>query len=58
MDTNKAQLRKDFYAQISNIQSTAHLQTMSTLALLTEEELHELESLWIEHAVWKTTQNC
>ncbi|MEH0759929.1 hypothetical protein H4F20_09530 [Vibrio sp. 16] len=57
VDTNKAQLKKDFYAQISHLQSYCQPQTKPTLSLLTEEELRELESLWIEHFMWKTKQN-
>ncbi|UUM31636.1 hypothetical protein [Vibrio japonicus] len=57
MDINKTQLRKDFYAQISLLQAYTLPQTKPTLSLLTEEELQELEAMWIEHFVWKTKQN-
>ncbi|EGA70393.1 hypothetical protein VISI1226_22525 [Vibrio sinaloensis DSM 21326] len=57
MESNKAQLRKDFYAQISHLQAYSLPQTKPTLSLLTEEELLELESLWVELSVWKKKQN-
>ncbi|KOO03560.1 hypothetical protein [Vibrio nereis] len=57
MDINKTQLRKDFYAQISSLQAYTLPQTKPTLSLLTEEELQELEAMWIAHSVWKTKQN-
>lgn len=57
MNSKRAQLKKEFYAQISHLQAYALAQTKPTLALLTEEELLELESLWVEHSVWKNSQN-
>jgi len=57
VDINKTQLRKDFYAQISSLQAYTLPQTKPTLSLLTEEELQELEAMWIAHSVWKTKQN-
>ncbi|WP_204250594.1 hypothetical protein [Vibrio vulnificus] len=56
MDTIKTQLKKDFYSQIYSLQSSASSHTTSTLALLTEEEISELEALWIELVVWKKNQ--
>ncbi|MDN3610207.1 hypothetical protein ACODM8_09185 [Vibrio ostreicida] len=57
MDSNITQLRKDFYAQISAMQAHCLPQTKPTLSFLTEEELQELEALWIELSVWKKQQN-
>lgn len=57
VETNKSQLRKDFYAQISHLQAYTLPQTKPTLSLLTEEELQELEAMWVEHSVWKIKQN-
>lgn len=51
------QLKKDFYAQISALQSYSLPQSKSTLSILTPEELKELEQLWVELAVWKKTQS-
>lgn len=51
------QLKQDFYAQISALQSYALPQSKPTLAFLTPEELKELEQLWVELAVWKKTQS-
>ncbi|WP_372449736.1 hypothetical protein [Vibrio metschnikovii] len=52
-----SQLKKDFYAQISAFQSYALPQQTTTLSLLTEEELKELEQIWVELAVWKRSQS-
>ncbi|ADT86907.1 hypothetical protein J0676_01010 [Vibrio sp. Vb2880] len=51
------QLKKDFYAQISALQSCTLPQSKPTLSILTPEELKELEQLWVELAVWKKTQS-
>ncbi|MBY8137514.1 hypothetical protein KW500_11840 [Vibrio fluvialis] len=51
------QLKKDFYAQISALQSCSLPQTKPTLSILTAEELKELEQLWVELTVWKKTQS-
>ncbi|KJR39565.1 MULTISPECIES: hypothetical protein [Vibrio] len=56
MDAVKTQLKKDFYSQIYSLQSSAVSQSTSTLAVLTEEELSELEAAWIELVVWKKNQ--
>lgn len=56
VDTVKTQLKKDFYSQIYSLQSSAVSQSTSTLAVLTEEELSELEAAWIELVVWKKNQ--
>ncbi len=47
------QLKKDFYSQINAIHFQNVQQQVSTLSLLTEEEIRELENMWIELAVWK-----
>lgn len=51
------QLKKDFYAQISAVQSYTLPQSKPTLSILTPEELKELEQLWVELAVWKKSQS-
>jgi len=56
VDAVKTQLKKDFYSQIYSLQSSAVSQSTSTLAVLTEEELSELEAAWIELVVWKKNQ--
>lgn len=56
MDSLISQLKKDFYAQISSLQSYTLPQSKPTLSLLTEEELRELENVWIELSVWKKKQ--
>lgn len=57
MALNLSQLREDFYAQISAVQSYALPQTKPTLSLLTDEELRELEACWIALSVWKNQQD-
>ena len=54
---NISQLKTDFYAHINAIQAYALPQTKPTLSLLTEEELQELETLWVELSVWKQQQD-
>ncbi|MEL7291389.1 MAG: hypothetical protein AAGJ78_00760 [Pseudomonadota bacterium] len=54
---NVSQLREDFYAHLSAIQAYALPQTKPTLSFLTEEELRELETCWIELSVWKHQQD-
>ncbi|WP_175443202.1 hypothetical protein [Vibrio sonorensis] len=56
MDSLLTQLKKDFYAQISSLQSCTLPQSQPTLSLLTEEELQELEHVWVELSVWKRNQ--
>ncbi|AGB10236.1 putative 3-demethylubiquinone-9 3-methyltransferase [Vibrio parahaemolyticus 3259] len=50
------QLKKDFYSQIRAFQTPKLPQVTSTLAVLTDEEIQELEAVWIELAVWKRSQ--
>jgi len=57
VNLNISQLRTDFYAHISAFQAYALPQTKPTLSFLSEEELRELETLWIEHSVWKHQQD-
>ncbi|WP_167469888.1 hypothetical protein [Vibrio aquaticus] len=57
MNLNVSQLRNDFYARIQAVQAYALPQTKPTLSLLSEEELRELETLWIELSVWKSQQD-
>ncbi len=56
MDSVILQLKKDFYSQIRALQSSNLPQVTSTLAVLTDEEIQELEAVWIELAVWKRSQ--
>ncbi|MBO0137441.1 MULTISPECIES: hypothetical protein [Vibrio] len=56
MDSVILQLKKDFYSQIRALQSPNLPQVTSTLAVLTDEEIKELEAVWIELAVWKRSQ--
>lgn len=57
MNLSVSQLRNDFYAHIQAVQAYALPQTKPTLSLLSEEELRELETLWIELSVWKSQQD-
>jgi len=52
-----AQLKKQFHAQLSEWQAQAASQSQPTLAVLTEEELRQLEQMWVELCVWKQSQN-
>ncbi|MDE1514262.1 MULTISPECIES: hypothetical protein [Vibrio] len=52
-----AQLKKQFHAQLSAWQAQAAPQSKPTLAVLTEEELRQLEQMWVELCVWKQSQN-
>ena len=56
MDSVISQLRKDFHAHIRAMQALKLPQVTSTLAVLTDEEIQELEAVWIELAVWKRSQ--
>ncbi|WP_216835620.1 hypothetical protein, partial [Vibrio aestuarianus] len=51
------QLKKDFYAQIDSPKESSSPSSQTTLALLTEEEIQQLEQIWIELAVWKRNQS-
>ncbi|MGY0613706.1 hypothetical protein [Vibrio sp. FJH11] len=56
MDSIISQLRKDFYANIRALQAPMMPQVTSTLSVLTDEEIQQLEAVWIEFAVWKSRQ--
>jgi hypothetical protein len=56
VDSVISQLKKDFYSQIRALQSPKLPQVTSTLAVLSDEELQELENVWIELVVWKNKQ--
>lgn len=56
MDSVISQLRNDFYAHIRALQAPKLPQVTSTLAVLTDEEIQELEAVWIEFSVWKRHQ--
>ncbi|EMK6869365.1 hypothetical protein IG549_13840, partial [Vibrio cholerae] len=51
------QLKKEFYAQLSALQAHSAPQSKPTLSVLTDEELRQLEQIWIELSVWKKSQN-
>lgn len=50
------QLKKDFYTRIRSIQTNSVPQCKPTLSLLTEEELKQLEQMWVELTMWKNSQ--
>ncbi len=50
-------LKKAFYEQISSLQPYNLPQSKPTLSLLTDEELKELEQIWIEFVMWKNSQS-
>ena len=56
MDSVISQLRKDFHEHIRAMQALRLPQVTSTLAVLTDEEIQELETVWVEFAVWKRRQ--
>ncbi|MGR5540242.1 hypothetical protein ACPV5V_16800 [Vibrio campbellii] len=56
MDPVISQLKKDFYSQIRALQAPTLPQVTSSLAVLTDEEIQELEAVWIELVVWKRNQ--
>ncbi len=51
------QLKKDFYAQIGTLHSYTLPTEKSSLSVLTQEEIKELEQIWVELAVWKRSQD-
>lgn len=57
MDSVILQLKREFHAKIHALQTYALPQSKPTLTLLTDEELQELEQVWVELAVWKKTQS-
>ncbi|MCW8332923.1 hypothetical protein [Vibrio paucivorans] len=56
MESLISQLKKDFYARLNLLQRNALPHTKPTLSFLTEEELRELETVWVELSVWKVNQ--
>ncbi|ENM5832508.1 hypothetical protein NTH44_000541 [Vibrio metoecus] len=52
-----AQLKTEFYAQLSALQAHSVPQSKPTLSVLTDEELRQLEQIWIELCVWKKSQS-
>lgn len=52
MESRISQLKKDFKNQILTL---ATEKERSTTSILTEEELVELQNLWVQHAIWKQT---
>ncbi|MDA0147764.1 hypothetical protein [Vibrio sp. LaRot3] len=56
MESLLVQLKKDFYTHISSLQAYTLPQTKPTLTVLTDEELRELEHVWVELSVWQRQQ--
>lgn len=56
METLLIQLKKDFYQNISALQANTLPHSEPTLNLLTDEELKELEHVWVELSVWQRNQ--
>ncbi|EGU30907.1 hypothetical protein RJD39_03580 [Vibrio scophthalmi] len=56
METMLLQLRKDFYSHISSLQAHTLPQSKPTLSVLTDDELKELEHVWVELSVWQRSQ--
>ncbi|MCL9775858.1 hypothetical protein [Vibrio methylphosphonaticus] len=50
------QLKKDFYAHLKSYQEPKASNGSKTLSILTQDELTELENVWIQLAVWKQKQ--
>jgi hypothetical protein len=57
VDSVISQLKKDFYTRLSSLQGYTVPQSDSTLSLLTDEELQELQNRWVELKVWKKSQS-
>jgi hypothetical protein len=57
MEATISQLKKDFQEKV-NLEHTSNHQP-STISVLTEEELHELENAWVqlELAKWKEAKS-
>ncbi len=51
------ELQKIFYEQISALQPYTQTKSKSSLSVLTDEEIKELEQTWIEFVIWKDKQN-
>ncbi|WP_194435664.1 hypothetical protein [Vibrio fluminensis] len=56
METLLIQLKKDFYRNISALQANTLPHSEPTLNVLTDEELKELEHVWVELSVWQRNQ--
>jgi hypothetical protein len=56
VETLITQLKKEFYTQLSALQSATLPHSEPTLSLLTQEELSELESAWVQLSIWKKKQ--
>ncbi|GAL30136.1 hypothetical protein JCM19239_2552 [Vibrio variabilis] len=56
MEAVISQLKKDFYAHLRSSNGASASSTSKTMSLLTEEELTELENVWVQLAVWKQKQ--
>ncbi|SHO56415.1 hypothetical protein [Vibrio quintilis] len=57
MDSQVTQLRKNFYQQVQADKKYTMPEVCSTLSLLTEEELKQIEQVWVELAIWKKSQS-
>ncbi|PMH40684.1 hypothetical protein BCU70_11010 [Vibrio sp. 10N.286.49.C2] len=50
------QLKKDFYAHLKSFHEPKLGMVSKTLSTLTQDELAELENVWVQLAVWKQKQ--
>ncbi|WP_237484120.1 hypothetical protein [Vibrio hippocampi] len=57
MEAVISQLKKDFYAHLRSSDGRNSSENSTTIAILTKEELSELENVWIQLAVWKKQQS-
>ncbi len=57
MDSQVTQLRKNFYQQVRADKKYIIPEVCSTLSLLTDEELKQIEQAWVELAIWKKSQS-
>jgi|TARA_Y100001956_G_scaffold11867_1_gene11061 hypothetical protein len=49
-------LKKEFYSHVQSEQWADKYSAKSTVSLLTQEELAELENAWIQLVIWKQKQ--
>lgn len=56
MDAIIRELKKDFHSKLNALQAPS-ANKESSLAVLTQEELKELEARWIELNIWKSQQS-
>lgn len=56
MDNVISNLKKEFYSHVQSEQWADKYSAKSTMSLLTQEELTELENAWIQLVIWKKKQ--